>query len=146
MGHCGARLSLALTPSTPREYSAPDESFFFFLWHPACLWLYYCVGSGSGRCLDLKPPSSAAIRTLLSSIFAVFRSRTHADKDAIPGVLQKWRRERGAIGSSILPQDGLTAAPSSAPVCERVVVFSKRDLVPEWGIKVGDRAGISSAR
>ncbi|TBU23176.1 hypothetical protein BD309DRAFT_1079757 [Dichomitus squalens] len=57
------------------------------------------------------------------------------------GALQKWRRERGhgpSTASSSL--DTPTAGPSNGPVCERVVVFSKRDLVPEWGIKPFQRA------
>ncbi|KAI0631018.1 P-loop containing nucleoside triphosphate hydrolase protein [Trametes polyzona] len=60
------------------------------------------------------------------------------------GALQKWRRERGKV-------DGVTGfvspepsspppAPPLLPACERVVVFSKRDLVPEWGIKPFQRA------
>ncbi|KAM5531231.1 hypothetical protein V8D89_015097 [Ganoderma adspersum] len=59
------------------------------------------------------------------------------------GALQKWRRERrqgGAAGSAgsypDFPAPGLT----NGPVSERVVVFSKRDLVPEWGIKPFQRA------
>ncbi|KAI0764591.1 P-loop containing nucleoside triphosphate hydrolase protein [Trametes elegans] len=57
------------------------------------------------------------------------------------GALQKWRRERGrgqsfGLSSSSDPHAvPPEAGPSTAPVCERVVVFSKRDLVPEWGIK-----------
>ncbi|VDB90981.1 unnamed protein product [Peniophora sp. CBMAI 1063] len=43
------------------------------------------------------------------------------------GALQKWRHERTALS---------LASPTGAPrVCERVVVFSKRDLVPPWGIE-----------
>ncbi|KAI0676548.1 P-loop containing nucleoside triphosphate hydrolase protein [Trametes maxima] len=60
------------------------------------------------------------------------------------GALQKWRRERGkgvSSGPSGSPEtDAPVAGPSTAPVCERVVVFSKRDLVPEWGLKPFQRA------
>ena len=54
----------------------------------------------------------------------------------LAGALQKWRRERGAVPGSSSSTDGSAARPSNGPVCERVVVFSKRDLVPDWGIKV----------
>ncbi|RPD56017.1 P-loop containing nucleoside triphosphate hydrolase protein [Lentinus tigrinus ALCF2SS1-6] len=56
------------------------------------------------------------------------------------GVLQKWRRERGRVAPSSPSADGSIAGPSNMPVCERVVVFSKRDLVPEWGVKPFQRA------
>ena len=55
------------------------------------------------------------------------------------GALQKWRRERGYGASSQLGGSSPAApvpSPTNGSVCERVVVFSKRDLVPEWGIKV----------
>ncbi|KAH9847453.1 P-loop containing nucleoside triphosphate hydrolase protein [Lenzites betulinus] len=59
------------------------------------------------------------------------------------GALQKWRRERGkgiltefSASNAVAPLDGS----GFAPACERVVVFSKRDLVPEWGIKPFQRA------
>ncbi|GBE88607.1 hypothetical protein SCP_1400110 [Sparassis crispa] len=59
------------------------------------------------------------------------------------GALQKWRRERGrtndetiaaSAAASALPS--LPTATSTGRVCERIVVFNKRDLVPEWGIEV----------
>ncbi|KAH9933061.1 P-loop containing nucleoside triphosphate hydrolase protein [Fomitopsis serialis] len=63
------------------------------------------------------------------------------------GALQTWRRERGAIPT---PPPANDAGPSALPmtpratgsglVCERIVVFNKRDLVPEWGIKPFERA------
>jgi len=63
------------------------------------------------------------------------------------GALQTWRRERGAIPT---PPPANDAGPSTLPmtprptgsglVCERIVVFNKRDLVPEWGIKPFERA------
>ncbi|ETW77993.1 hypothetical protein HETIRDRAFT_326144 [Heterobasidion irregulare TC 32-1] len=43
------------------------------------------------------------------------------------GALQRWRAERVRVAPS--PQQ------AASQVCERVVVFSKRDLVPEWGIE-----------
>ena len=60
----------------------------------------------------------------------------------LAGALQKWRRERSkgiapstpsTVGANATAPD---ASPIAAPACERIVVFSKRDLVPEWGIKV----------
>ncbi|KAI0350860.1 P-loop containing nucleoside triphosphate hydrolase protein [Trametes cingulata] len=62
------------------------------------------------------------------------------------GALQKWRRERGrgpiAGPASSSDADATTPVATSGapPACERVVVFSKRDLVPEWGIKPFQRA------
>ncbi|KAI0656941.1 P-loop containing nucleoside triphosphate hydrolase protein [Cubamyces menziesii] len=62
------------------------------------------------------------------------------------GALQKWRRERSkgiapstpsTVGANATAPD---ASPIAAPACERIVVFSKRDLVPEWGIKPFQRA------
>ncbi|KAI0332807.1 P-loop containing nucleoside triphosphate hydrolase protein [Cubamyces sp. BRFM 1775] len=62
------------------------------------------------------------------------------------GALQKWRRERGkgtapgassTIGANATAPD---ASPIAVPACERIVVFSKRDLVPEWGVKPFQRA------
>ncbi|KAI9063751.1 P-loop containing nucleoside triphosphate hydrolase protein [Trametes sanguinea] len=62
------------------------------------------------------------------------------------GALQKWRRERGKDipTGAFFPVDASTttpiAGPSTGPACQRIVVFSKRDLVPEWGIKPFQRA------
>ncbi|KAI0346678.1 P-loop containing nucleoside triphosphate hydrolase protein [Trametopsis cervina] len=60
------------------------------------------------------------------------------------GALQKWRLEKG--GSRVVSRS--PAAPGSQPpgpktygaTCERIVVFNKRDLVPEWGIEPFRRA------
>ncbi|TFY50583.1 hypothetical protein EVG20_g11438, partial [Dentipellis fragilis] len=47
------------------------------------------------------------------------------------GALQRWRTERVRLS-----EQASATAPQAAPrVCERVVVFSKRDLVPEWGLQ-----------
>ncbi|KAI0760129.1 P-loop containing nucleoside triphosphate hydrolase protein [Fomes fomentarius] len=59
------------------------------------------------------------------------------------GALRKWRRERGVGPSSGYSLDGSAAGSSNGTVCERVVVFSKRDLVPEWGIKPFQRAMVA---
>ncbi|KAI0367654.1 P-loop containing nucleoside triphosphate hydrolase protein [Pilatotrama ljubarskyi] len=62
------------------------------------------------------------------------------------GAIQKWRRERGRgpIAGPASPSGADATTPvvslGAAPACERVVVFSKRDLVPEWGIKPFQRA------
>jgi len=57
------------------------------------------------------------------------------------GSLQKWRKERGRYDGDA---DVNIAGPSTlAPtpyVCERIVVFNKRDLVPDWGIEPFRRA------
>ncbi|KAI0739081.1 P-loop containing nucleoside triphosphate hydrolase protein [Daedaleopsis nitida] len=55
-------------------------------------------------------------------------------------VLQKWRRERSASTLSGSSEHEPSGGINYGPVCERVVVFSKRDLVPEWGIKPFQRA------
>jgi len=54
------------------------------------------------------------------------------------GALQKWRTERGAIARS--NADGTKEFTLTSTVCERIVVFNKRDLVPEWGIEPFQRA------
>ncbi|KZT69963.1 P-loop containing nucleoside triphosphate hydrolase protein [Daedalea quercina L-15889] len=63
------------------------------------------------------------------------------------GALQNWRRERGAIPVPPPRNETGTSTPSTAPrptgsglVCERIVVFNKRDLVPEWGVEPFKRA------
>ena len=48
------------------------------------------------------------------------------------GALQRWRQERAKLSH----QAALVSATAVARACERVVVFSKRDLVPQWGIEV----------
>jgi hypothetical protein len=51
------------------------------------------------------------------------------------GALRRWRTERVRLS-----EHAAASAPNaSARVCERVVVFNKRDLVPEWGIVVWTR-------
>lgn len=60
----------------------------------------------------------------------------------ITGALQKWRLERGRhISPGRSERSTMTPATTPPPqenglVCERIVVFNKRDLVPEWGIEV----------
>ncbi|OCH86799.1 P-loop containing nucleoside triphosphate hydrolase protein [Obba rivulosa] len=54
------------------------------------------------------------------------------------GALQKWRKERGKYAPGILSRDSAILPLPEGPtgvVCERIVVFNKRDLVPEWGIE-----------
>ncbi|EGN92858.1 hypothetical protein SERLA73DRAFT_190431 [Serpula lacrymans var. lacrymans S7.3] len=61
----------------------------------------------------------------------------------LEGALRKWRAERGAHN---YPQSHMesSASPSKigfgGPICERIVVFNKRDLVPEWGFEPFRRA------
>ncbi|KAF9816601.1 hypothetical protein IEO21_04002 [Rhodonia placenta] len=63
------------------------------------------------------------------------------------GAIQKWRKERGRVAAE-LPTDAAgpstlalqRPAPSRGLVCERIVVFNKRDLVAEWGIEPFRRA------
>ncbi|KAI0064403.1 P-loop containing nucleoside triphosphate hydrolase protein [Artomyces pyxidatus] len=47
------------------------------------------------------------------------------------GALARWRTERSRLSEHA----ALASPQASARVCERVVVFSKRDLVPEWGLE-----------
>ncbi|KAJ7634817.1 P-loop containing nucleoside triphosphate hydrolase protein [Roridomyces roridus] len=47
----------------------------------------------------------------------------------LEGALQKWRLERGWD-----PNDATRRVVNSS-ACERIVVFNKRDLVPEWGLE-----------
>ena len=49
-----------------------------------------------------------------------------------PGALSRWRTERVQLSKHAAASSPL----ASARVCERIVVFNKCDLVPEWGIKV----------
>jgi len=57
------------------------------------------------------------------------------DKNLL-GALRKWRTERlGLAGSAAGPIDH-SPVNGTRIACERIVVFSKRDLVPEWGIEV----------
>ena len=56
------------------------------------------------------------------------------------GALQKWRQERGGGQLVKHPAADTPAQENEAqrymPMCERIVVLSKRDLVGSWGIKV----------
>jgi len=52
------------------------------------------------------------------------------------GALNRWRTERVQLSRHAAASSPL----AEARVCERVVVFSKRDLVPEWGIEPFQRA------
>ncbi|KAN0113916.1 P-loop containing nucleoside triphosphate hydrolase protein [Russula decolorans] len=52
------------------------------------------------------------------------------------GALNRWRSERVQLS-----EHATASSPfASARVCERIVVFNKCDLVPEWGIKPFQRA------
>ena len=53
-----------------------------------------------------------------------------------PGALRNWRAERRNLASSAADPIDPPAAGGTRTACERIVVFSKRDLVPEWGIEV----------
>jgi hypothetical protein len=48
------------------------------------------------------------------------------------GVLNRWRTERVQLSKHA----AAVSSHAGARVAERIVVFSKRDLVPEWGITV----------
>ncbi|KAH9947550.1 P-loop containing nucleoside triphosphate hydrolase protein [Amylocystis lapponica] len=59
------------------------------------------------------------------------------------GALQKWRSERGgnkADSGSVAAMPTPFPSASFGPVCERIVVFNKRDLVPQWGIEPFQKA------
>ncbi|KAF9652613.1 P-loop containing nucleoside triphosphate hydrolase protein [Thelephora ganbajun] len=51
------------------------------------------------------------------------------------GALRKWRTERMNLAGDAANPIDLSAANGTRIACERIVVFSKRDLVPEWGIE-----------
>ncbi|KAH7925077.1 P-loop containing nucleoside triphosphate hydrolase protein [Leucogyrophana mollusca] len=59
----------------------------------------------------------------------------------LEGAIRKWRAERGWAPSSSIEHSGETSPSSAAavgyggPICERIVVLNKRDLVPEWGVQ-----------
>ncbi|TFK46855.1 P-loop containing nucleoside triphosphate hydrolase protein [Heliocybe sulcata] len=59
--------------------------------------------------------------------------------ETLEGALHKWRRDRGRFTAS----DGLPAPTRYSTPCERIVVFNKRDLVPEWGLEPFHRAMLS---
>ena len=48
------------------------------------------------------------------------------------GALSRWRTERVQLSKHAAASSAL----AGVRLCERVVVFSKSDLVPEWGIEV----------
>ncbi|KAI0078310.1 P-loop containing nucleoside triphosphate hydrolase protein [Panus rudis PR-1116 ss-1] len=51
------------------------------------------------------------------------------------GAIRKWRLERGANLQDGIASPGQPTTPTPyKPVCERIVVLNKRDLVSEWGI------------
>lgn len=58
----------------------------------------------------------------------------------LSGILRKWQSERRP-SSFQYPTTDFQGVPQPHPafgaVCERIVVFNKRDLVAEWGIEVG---------
>jgi hypothetical protein len=54
----------------------------------------------------------------------------------VPGHIQRWKQERGRIAGPAAPAGTLPGVPAIGTVCERIVVFNKRDLVPEWGLEV----------
>ncbi|PCH35203.1 nucleoside triphosphate hydrolase protein [Wolfiporia cocos MD-104 SS10] len=63
------------------------------------------------------------------------------------GALRRWRNERGYIDSPVAVHgvktraDHLNRPPTNnGRLCERIVVFNKRDLVPEWGVEPFSRA------
>ncbi|KAI0312165.1 P-loop containing nucleoside triphosphate hydrolase protein [Amylostereum chailletii] len=47
------------------------------------------------------------------------------------GALQRWRADRVRLSE----QAALASPYATARVCERIVVFNKRDLVPRWGLE-----------
>lgn len=53
-----------------------------------------------------------------------------------PGALRKWRAERMSLAGSAADLIDPSPVNGTRIACERIVVFSKRDLVPEWGIEV----------
>jgi len=62
-------------------------------------------------------------------------AQSAADEN-FPGALRTWRTERMSFaGSAADPIDPSTTS-GTRIACEHIVVFSKRDLVPEWGIEV----------
>ncbi len=48
------------------------------------------------------------------------------------GALSQWRSERVQLSKHAAASSSL----AGARVCERIVLFNKCDLVPDWGIKV----------
>lgn len=62
-------------------------------------------------------------------------AQSQADEN-LPGALRKWRTERLSLAGSAADPTDPSLVNGTRIACERIVVFSKRDLVPEWGIEV----------
>ena len=62
-------------------------------------------------------------------------ARSQADENP-PGALRTWRGERLSLAGSAADPTDPSLVNGTRIACERIVVFSKRDLVPEWGIEV----------
>ena len=56
--------------------------------------------------------------------------------ESLPGALRKWRTERLSLAGSAADPTDPSLVSGTRIACERIVVFNKRDLVPEWGIEV----------
>jgi len=53
------------------------------------------------------------------------------------GALRKWQASRGRfLGLTSSGSTQLIGTGSGVRICERIIVFNKRDLVPEWGFEV----------
>jgi hypothetical protein len=53
------------------------------------------------------------------------------------GAIKKWQASRGRF-LGLTPSDParLIGTGNGVRVCERIIIFNKRDLVPEWGFEV----------
>ncbi|KAF7983460.1 hypothetical protein HWV62_21742 [Athelia sp. TMB] len=59
----------------------------------------------------------------------------------LEAAIKKWQASRGRfLGPSVDPTQRLIGNGTEGQVCERIVVFNKRDLVPEWGYEPFRRA------
>ena len=143
----------------PKQFQAYLISFrfgqtvsspFFF---PFCCFCYFFV---SFHIAFLFRVSGRRWRSIVLSVLYVFIylrfSRIHVEPFHLGpclltsthihfnlGALRKWRTERGySTPPSPIAQSQTSATHSLSyrPVCERIVVFNKRDLVSEWGIEV----------
>lgn len=53
------------------------------------------------------------------------------------GAIRKWQASRGKfLGPTPSVSTQLIGTGSGVRVCERIIVFNKRDLVPDWGFEV----------
>lgn len=53
------------------------------------------------------------------------------------GALRKWQASRGYfLGPTLTASANLIGNGGGGRICERIVIFNKRDLVPEWGYEV----------